>query len=191
LTDFSFFSPTITEMLRGRAKRAREYPLSDSDIRKMLGDDIKIITYDQLAGLRDYNQLFDAKGRSIMLYPTVSPTTGHWVCLLNKGDHIEFFDPYGNKPDDISEYISRPVREELGITSKMLTPLLKQSGKPIIYNTHPFQKDRNDIATCGRHAVVRCLYAPKSLDDYKSIVESSNLAPDDFVLGITYDKIGK
>ena len=178
-------------MLRGRAKRAREYPLSDGDIRKMLGDDIKILTYDQLANIRDYNELFDAKGRSILLYPTVSPTTGHWVCLLNKQDGIEFFDPYGNKPDDISEYISRPVREELNIRKKMLLPLLKQSGKPIVYNTHAFQKDRNDIATCGRHAVSRCLYAPKTLDEYKYIVDSSNLAPDDFVLGITYDKIGK
>ena len=125
------------------------------------------------------------------MYPTVSPTTGHWVCLLNKSDSIEFFDPYGHKPDDITEYISQPVREELNITKRMLLPLLKQSGKPIDYNTHAFQKDRNDIATCGRHAVVRCLYAPKSLDEYKHIVDSSNLASDDFVLGITYDKIGK
>lgn len=178
-------------MMRGRASRARAYALSDADIRQILGNDIKIYTYDQLAGMKDYRQLFDARGRGILLYQTTSPMEGHWVCLLNKPDHIEFFDPYGNKPDNIGEYMTEPVREELGINKKLLIPLLKKSGKPVIYNTHAFQKSRNDVATCGRHSIVRCLYNTKSLDEYKKIVDSSNLAPDDFVLGITYDKLKK
>ena len=178
-------------MLRGRASRARAYPLSDSDIRNLLGNDIKIYTYDQLAGMKGANSLFDGKGRGIMLYPTESETSGHWVCLLNTPDHIEFFDPYGNKPDDIDEYIAEPVKESLDIHRKMLLPLLKSANKPVIYNTHAFQKDRNDVATCGRHSIVRCMYGDKSLDEYKTIVDSSGLAPDDFVLGITYDKLGK
>jgi len=165
--------------------------LSDSDIRRLLGDDIKILTYDQLAGLKDYRQMFDAKGRCIMLYLTNSPTEGHWVCMLNKPGAIEFFDPYGNKPDDLKEYTNPELAREVGIDRKLLLPLLKQSGKPVIFNTYPFQKDRDSIATCGRHSVARCLYAPISLDEYKAVIDKSGLAPDDFVLGITYDKLGK
>jgi len=178
-------------MMRGSATDARAYPLSDDDIRKLLGKDIRIMTYADLKGMEDWRQLFDAKGRCIMLYLTTSATTGHWSCMLNKKDHIEFFDPYGNPPDDIKDYTSPEVRQQLGIDRKLLLPLLKSSGKPITYNTYPFQKTRNEVATCGRHAVVRCLYAPKSLDQYKAVMDKSKLAPDDFVLGVTYDKIGK
>jgi hypothetical protein len=181
----------LLQMFRGSAKEARNYPLGDDDIRNLLGSDIKIMTYDQLKGVKDWRKMFDAKGRCIMLYLTTGLTNGHWICMLNKPDHIEFFDPYGNKPDDIEEYTDPEVAEEAGITRHLLLPLLKQSKKPVYYNTYPFQKSNGDISTCGRHSVVRCLYAPKSLDQYKAIVDKSKLAPDDFVLGITYDKIGK
>jgi hypothetical protein len=35
------------------------------------------------------------------------------------------------------------------------------------------------------------LYAPYSLQKYASIIKSSGLSPDDFVSGVTYDKLRK
>jgi hypothetical protein len=171
--------------------RIKNYPLSDSDIRKILGRDIKIMTYPQLKNLTDYRQAFDKKGRCILLYLTMSDTAGHWVCLLNKQGHIEYFDPYGEKPETPLHEVPRDEREEYGEEAPFLTEFLKASGKPVYYNTYPFQKEKEDVNTCGRHAIVRCLYAPKSLEQYKKAIDSSGMSPDDFVSALTAQKLGK
>ena len=171
--------------------KIKDTPLSDSDIRKILGRDIKIITYPQLASMGSINECFDKKGRCIMLYLTQSETSGHWVCMLSKKDGIEFFDPYGEPPEYALKTVPEEEREAFGEGQPYLTQLLKASGRKVIYNTHPFQKDRSDINTCGRHSVVRCLYAPDTLTKYKAVMDSSGMTPDDFVSALTAPKIGK
>jgi len=176
---------------RGGLAPIKDYPLSDSDIRKILGRDIKIITYPDLNGFRSIDQAFDAKGRCIMLYLTQNETTGHWVCMLNKPSGIEFFDPYGEAPDSALNSIPEERREALGENDGTLLSLLRASGRPVFYNTFPFQTDRADVNTCGRHSVVRCLYASDSLKQYKKIMDSSGMTPDDFVSALTAQKLGK
>jgi len=169
----------------------KSYPLSDGDIRKILGKDIKIMTYADLAGLRNIRQAFDSKGRCILLYLTQSETSGHWVCMLNKGDHIEYFDPYGEAPNSALKTITPEERQEYGEEQPYLTDLMKASGMPVYYNTHPFQKDKADVNTCGRHSVMRCLYAPYSLEKYKKAMDASGMSPDNFVSALTVQKLGK
>jgi len=169
----------------------KDYPLSDGDLRKILGDDISIITYPELNKINDINQIFDKKGRCILLFLTSSPTAGHWCCLLNKKKGIEFFDPYGEAPEEQKDGADPALLDQLGQRQPLLVKLLRKSGKPVFYNTYPFQKDNKSINTCGRHCVVRLLYAPYSLDKYKRIIDSSRLSPDDFVSGITFDKLRK
>jgi hypothetical protein len=171
--------------------KIKDTPLSDSDIRKILGRDIKIITYPQLANMSSINECFDRKGRCIMLYLTQSETSGHWVCMLSKKDGIEFFDPYGEPPESALKTVPEEEREAFGEGQPYLTQLLKASGRKVIYNTHPFQKDRADVNTCGRHSVVRCLYAPDTLAKYKAVMDSSGMTPDDFVSALTAPRIGK
>lgn len=166
-------------------------PLTDADIRKILGKDIKIITYPQLNTFRHIDQAFDRKGRCILLYLTQSETSGHWVCMLNKGKSIEFFDPYGEPPEYALKEIPSSTRKTLNGDEFVLTRLLKESGKKVIYNTYPFQKDRKNVNTCGRHSVVRCLYAPYSLAKYKKVMDESGMTPDNFVSALTAPKIGK
>jgi hypothetical protein len=169
----------------------KSYPLSDADIRKMLGDDISIMTYPDLNNIDDINDIFDAKGRCILLFLTSSPTAGHWCCLLNKKKGIEFFDPYGEAPEEQKDGAPAALLDQLNQRQPVLTDLMRKSGKPVFYNTFPFQKTESDVNTCGRHAVVRCLYAPYSLKKYKAIIDSSGMSPDDFVSGLTYDKLRK
>ena len=171
--------------------RIKSYPLSDADIRKILGRDIKIITYPDLGKMSSIEEAFDAKGRCIMLYLTENDTTGHWVCMLNKGDRIEFFDPYGDPPEQALESVPEENREALGEDEPLLTRLFRASGKAIYYNTYPFQKEKRDVNTCGRHSVVRCLYAPYSLEKYKKVMDSSGMTPDNFVSALTAEKLGK
>ena len=178
-------------MDRGRSAlaRAKGYALSDDDIRKALGDDISILSYPTLSEHQSIP--FDSKGRCILLYLTFSENSGHWVCLLDKKDHIEYFDSYGKKPEEPLHSVSEEEKHQYGEGKPYLTELLKRSGKPVIYNTHPFQSSKSGNAECGRHSVVRCLYAPYSIEQYKSIIDKSGLTPDEFVVGITYDTIGK
>jgi hypothetical protein len=173
-------------------KKVRQYPLGDDDLRKLLGNDIKIWNYPQLKDLSSAEEMFDDKGRAILLFPNVSPTSGHWTALINKPDHIEFFDSYGDAPDTEQKGgMSGGRLEQLDIERPDLTQLLRASGKPVFYNRHPFQSSSPNVATCGRHCVARLLYAPYSLDKYGAIIKKSKMNPDDFVSGLTYDKIRK
>ena len=169
----------------------KDYPLSDGDIRTILGDDIRILTYPDLNKVNNINQIFDKKGRCILLFLTHSPTEGHWCCLLRKKKGIEFFDPYGDPPEAQKKSADPKLLAQLGSFHDRLMELFKKSGMPVYYNTYPFQKERGDVNTCGRHCVVRCLYAPYSLEKYKAIIDKSGLSPDDFVVGLTYDKLRK
>jgi hypothetical protein len=169
----------------------KSYPLSDDDIRTILGRDIKIITYPDLAKMKNINQAFDAKGRCIMLYLTEDAHSGHWVCMLNKGNTIEYFDPYGEAPEKALDSVPQSKLQELNEAYPYLTRLLRGSGKKVVYNHYAFQKEKRDVNTCGRHSVVRCLYAPYAIGKYKKVMDGSGMSPDDFVSALTAEKLGK
>lgn len=137
------------------------------------------------------DEAFDSKGRCIMLYLTESATSGHWCCLLKKGNTIEFFDPYGEPPEEALSTVPKSKLQELDESRPYLTALLKASGKKVSYNHYAFQKDKENVNTCGRHSVVRCLYAPYSLAKYKKIIDDTGMSPDNFVSALTATKLGK
>jgi hypothetical protein len=150
--------------MKGGADKARQYPLSDGDIRQLLGDDIALHVYPDLSNYRQLDEIFDSKGRSILLFLTTSANSGHWCCLLRKKDRVEFFDPYGDPPESQLDDLPPSYLERLDQATPYLANLLKTSKVPVYFNTHSFQKLRGDVATCGRHCVVRCLYAPYTLE---------------------------
>jgi len=124
---------------------------------------------------------------------TDSATSGHWVCMLRRKDTIEYFDPYGEPPEFALSTVSPEEREEYGEAQPYLTNLLRASGLKVIYNTFPFQKDKQDVNTCGRHSVVRCLYAPLTLEKYKKVMDRAGAegqSPDDFVSALTAPSLG-
>ena len=176
--------------LSGGIEEVKEYPLSDADIQKLLGG-TSIFTYPELANMSHIDECFDDKGRAIMLFLTTGPAEGHWICMLKKGDTIEYFDPYGEAPEQEKKWLSKEMLEKLGQDEPYLKRLMAASGYKIIVNKHKFQKDGGDINTCGRHCVVRCLYAPYSLAQYAKVIKSSGMSPDDFVGALTADMLKK
>jgi hypothetical protein len=172
-------------------KKVKAYPLSDDDIRKVLGVTIKIWNYPNLENLESVDDLFDEQGRAILLYPNNGPMSGHWCCLMNRKNGIEYFDSYGNCPEEPKSEVPQDKLEEWNCDRPFLTRLLKGSGKKVWYNHHTFQVSKGDVATCGRHCCSRLLYAPFSLEKYAGILKKSGLSPDDFVCGLTADKLKK
>jgi len=168
-----------------------EYPLSDTDINHLLHPPTHVFIYPDLEMMNSIDEAFDSEGRCMMLYPVSSETNGHWVCMIKRQNEIEFFDPYGKKPDTELKWMGSALRRELNLEQPVLTRLFNESGYKITYNIHDFQGTGSDINTCGRHCVVRLMFKNLSLNDYLKMIKSTGLPPDEFVSGLTYLEINK
>jgi len=175
-----------TEQDKEEDDEIREYPLSDSDILKLLPD-LKIVSYPELNDMSTIEEAFDEEGRCLLLYLTENEHTGHWVCLLKKGTSIEYFDPYGKyRPDEEREWLSKDKLIQLEQYHPTLTELLKRSRYKVLVNPYHFQKDKSNIATCGRHCCCRLHHKNLTLPQYKKMIDDSGMNPDDFVSAWTY-----
>ena len=171
-------------------KQVEGYALGDDDLAKIIPN-THIFTYPYLKQVKHIDEIFDDEGRAIMLYLTEDEHTGHWVGLLRKDDHIEFFDPYGEKPDNELKWISGGMRKKLDEDQPLLSRLLRQSGLPVIYNKTKFQKENDEIETCGRHTATRLLFKDLTLPQYADMIKRSRMNADEFVSRLTYPLIQK
>jgi hypothetical protein len=174
----------------------KAYSLSNDDINAILDPDTKILSYPDFATMENIDQAFDQLGRCVFLFLTQSPTVGHWMCLFKRKGHIEYFDSYGGKPDSQRSWLSKEKLEELDEEEPLLIPLLKRSGYKVFYNTYPYQKDKDDINTCGRWVVARLIL--KDLDNLQfynavrqDMKERGLKSMDDWVAVFTGEILGK
>jgi hypothetical protein len=175
-----------TEQDKREDDEIREYPLSDGDIRQLLPN-LKILSYPELNDYSVIEDAFDDEGRSLILYLTENEHTGHWVCMIKKGTTIEYFDPYGKyRPDEEREWLSKHKLKQLDQYHPTLTELLARSRYKVLVNPYHFQKDKSNIATCGRHCCCRLAHKHLSLPAYKAMIDKSGLTPDDFVSAWSY-----
>jgi hypothetical protein len=172
-------------------QEAKAYPLGDDDINKILEPDTHIFTYPYLKQVKDIDEIFDPYGRAMMLYLTENENTGHWVCLIRRPDEIEFFDPYGEPIDKQLTWVGKGKRMELEQERPLLSKLLREKGLPVVFNKTKFQKVDDDVATCGRHCVIRLLFKDLPLPKYAEMIKKSGMTPDEFVTRKTYDLLGK
>lgn len=172
-------------------EKVREYALSNDDINQILSPDTNIISYPELTRYATIDDVFDELGRVILLYLTESENVGHWVCMWRDGRTIQYFDPYGNKPEEPKSWLSKGQNIRYGQAGNYLTDMLRQSGRPVFYNTKDYQKEHNDINTCGRHVVARLLLKDLPAKQYDEIIEDAGVSPDDFVSLLTYFLLGK
>lgn len=177
----------------GKAEEIKAYPLSETDMRKVIPT-LKIVSYPDILDASSIDEVLDEKGRLMLLYLTENESTGHWVCLLKLRDQpiIEYFDPYGNyKPDGEKKWISKEKQRDFGQDTDKLTKLLKNSPYTIKSSSVPFQEEANDMNTCGRHCLTRLYFKHLDLPAYTEMVKATGQTPDDFVSGFTYNLIGK
>lgn len=113
-----------------------------------------IITYTQLQDIDDIDDILSDDGTCVILFQEQNDHTGHYCCVFKRGNTICFFDPYGVEPDLQKTYFGRGANQRYYQTPE-LAKLLIQSPYKIDYNDVQIQQDGNDIATCGRHCVLR------------------------------------
>ena len=72
-------------------RRLNRKPLSDADLRRILGNDTKILKYAELASVPALTQLLPkSTDYCIILYES-EMNSGHWVALLRYGSLYEYF----------------------------------------------------------------------------------------------------
>ena len=174
----------------------KAYPLSNTDIQKVLEPDTRIFTYPDFARMSSIDEAFDELGRCIFLFLTESKTSGHWLCMIKRGDTIEYWDSYGEKPEAQRKWLSRGELDALGQGEPYLFNLLKQSGYKVYYNTHKYQKTSSVDNECGRWCCMRLVCKDISNDEFmklinRSMKENKLRTPDDVVSAFIADILGK
>ena len=146
-------------------RREELTPLSDSDIKKILGEDTKILEYKDLSNYNDINKILTKDKDFFILLYELKAASGHWTTILKYDNMLEHFDSYGIKPDGELKWISAAVRSNLHEEYPYLTKLLHDSDMDVIYNHTRFQSFKPTISTCGHHCVHRiCRFIHNNLD---------------------------
>ena len=158
-------------------KRVEQKPLSDADLRTILGASLKILKYSELANVSALSSLLPSgQDYCIILYEQ-EENSGHWVALLqgsSEGYGYEFFDPYGNNVDVPLKWTDKEDRQELGQTQPYLTKLLEASGERWEHSPYKFEEESKSINTCGHHCahrIYRMLRNQMDLREYKEYME--------------------
>lgn len=172
---------------------AIEHPLSDSDVRLLLGHNTAILTYPRLAEARSIDDALDPNGRLVLLYLTTSMTSGHWTGVFRRNENeIEFFDPYGGAIDSQFDFIPDNIEQALGQTTRHLTRLLRdasESGYKVRHNPYRFQELKRGVNSCGRWVAARLLHPELNIHEFKTLIERSGVSPDVFVTVVTEEML--
>ena len=143
-----------------RIEQIMRKPLSDTDLKTIIGEDTKIITYPELSRYNNIEELLPNPYDFVVILLLESPASGHWLCLLRYNNGYEFFDSYGNPPDyDLSHWLTPQERLKLGESQKYLSYLLQ--GNPYVYSKIKYQVMRRGVNTCGDHVAYRCFLFKK------------------------------
>lgn len=177
-------------------KEYEEIPLSDSEVLELVDGKANLITYKELRGYRNIDEVLGKNEACIILFES-KPNYGHWCCLIKRGNVVEFFNPYGDVkkigegyPDECLRYINKIFRKESGQDEPILTKLLLECDYELEYNQYPFQKMKNGINTCGRHCATRIMMKDMELDEYAlfiyTLAKTLGVSMDEIVTAITY-----
>jgi len=160
--------------LEDKIERLEEEPLSTDQVMKLLDGKINYIPYSDIKRYSSVDELLDPYDCCIILYFTAE-NFGHYVCLTKRGKSVEFFDPYGLMIDDELEFVDsddegEALKERKNQDYGYLTELLLDSPYHLEFNQYQFQEENDDVNTCGRHCVVRCLMKKMDLEEYKNFI---------------------
>jgi len=162
-------------------------PMSDSDIRKTLGKNIRIVTYPDLVNYTSIDDLLSVNDCCVILVET-QLRSGHWICVLKYGNTVENFDSYGFAPDAEMSIISVETRKALKENEKYLSHLLDACDYNVVYNKKDFQKWDCTVATCGRFVCTRLLNRHLTLPAFTKMITSEcskrGISPDELVCEI-------
>ena len=141
-------------------------PLTGREIQNFLPN-ISILKYSDLKDLKSL-----PNGNFIILYELFD-NMGHWCTVLRTPEGIEFFDPYGEFPDNELEWVDRKFKKKFYENHSKLLQLLYDSFQNINYNQYKFQGPA-PISTCGRWCILRNLFNFLTCDQFYNMVNKTS-----------------
>lgn len=163
--------------------------LSDQQVSTIAGIPLPVYTHRMLRKINDIQELFHYP--AILLLYEVKPRKGHWTCLIFHKDTkiIEFFDPYGMKPDAQERFIPRNFWLNSFLRRLLFKFAVSHPEWRIEYNEVPLQSWDKNISTCGRWVGVRIFFRNLPLADFQKYF--SSLQNKDFKIVLLSLKIQK
>lgn len=165
--------------------------LTDGDIGRYFGDgaESKILKYSELSQYKHIDELLPKERDFRVILVEDSHNKGHWCCILKYNKTIEWFNPYGVRPDGQKNLLGKVRNQMLGQEHDYMTDLMKSSkGYKLIYNKARLQKLRQGINTCGRWIILRIICMKDLMMDLKMFIktvrdtqEATGLPPDALV----------
>lgn len=177
-------------MNRGLIEHNNYKALTDLDIKKYLGEDVKIISHQDLKNYQSLDQLMPHKKDICIIIWESSPNYGHWTILgkyideETKKPTIEYTDSYGYPINEPLKWIKYKSIDPTDYLSNLLMKA-KNKGYDIIYNSKNFQNKKNDVATCGRHCICRAISIMKYNQSLSNYIKMMNEIKD--TTGFDYD----
>jgi len=166
---------------------AEKVSLSGRDILRLTDNDTKLLPYEDLERYDSLNQLIPYEGDTLTLLYQTKEDYGHWVVLINRGDNnLEFYDPYGVKPDEELKHSDFHLRLHRGQITPHLTALIDKDGYNIQYNNKQLQRYLSSVNTCGRYTALRVKFKHLSIPQFNALfLQNKCYNPDFWVSALT------
>ena len=160
--------------------KANKTILSGQDIKNLTLNTVNVVPYHVLMDTKNINELFKLStgeiARAVVILYEDKKNNGHFTCLIDRrkesGD-FEFFDPYGC--DHLDEELKFSKYDTLLLKQshkhKTLSQLINESGYNSFCSHYKFQKDNENINTCGRHCAVRIRLMDLPIKKYSEIIK--------------------
>ena len=142
--------------------------------------------YHDLLNFNHIKEVIGPHNACIVLFPVKSASNGHWIAILYhpETNTIEHFDSYGFSPDTELQYSSDPETRD-----NLLMRFYNQArneGYNFIHNQYRFQKLKDNVNTCGKHASIRCRFRYLNIDDYAKLMLGQKESADYLVSILTF-----
>ena len=166
-----------------------DIPLSGTQVREILGSDVKLVPYHTLEGVNDINEVLGPQKMCILLYE-FSENNGHYCAMHVREGLLEVWDSfgfnlqqarqkfnYGPKTNFLQEIINRSLQNG-SITS-------------YVVNSTDFQGRNSSSQVCGRYAAFRLLHTSEPLKEFNQRLKGvrTHMKYDDFITILTDLKV--
>lgn len=156
--------------LRSLLETIETTPVTIGFLKKRVPKTVDVLAYQQLRG-RHRSELFKGKTAIIVLIPKDKSKKGHYICMIPRPNHVEYFSSLGNS-----------FETELAQLHKDRDMFRTLLGKSYIYNRVKLQSGKYNINSCGAFVLARARLAHLKLRDFLQLFQRTILqTPDDIV----------
>ena len=129
--------------LKSLLAQLERIPISIRVMKELMPSGVDVYAYPQLKG-KTRHELFKNKRGIVVLIPRKGSKEGHYICMLPRKTHIEYFSSLGNS-----------FEQELALLGQKETHIHRIVGNDYIYNTHKLQSGKYSIKTCAQFVYAR------------------------------------